>query len=148
MGPCQAAGAAVQLLKDKLAAPDGKLGRLLDAYLDGVIAREEYAEQKEKLLSQKSAVSARLAQVERQGNHWLEPLERFVRASHQAHSAAVGGNLDSLKEWTNRVGSNRRLAGRTVRLAYENPWRLVAARGKYDTWWRRRESNPRPRRDP
>lgn len=48
MGPCQAAGAAAQPLKDKLAAPDGKLGRLLDAYLDGVIAREEYAEQTER----------------------------------------------------------------------------------------------------
>jgi hypothetical protein len=102
----QAAGAAAQPLKDKLAAVETKLGRLLDAYLDGVIAREEYAGQKEKLLSQKSAVSARLAQVERQGNHWLEPLERFVRAGHQAHLAAVGGNLDSLKEWTIRIGSN------------------------------------------
>lgn len=24
-----------------------------------------------------------------------------------------------------------------MRLAYENPWRLVAARGKHDTWWTR-----------
>ncbi len=135
LSEAQASGAAAQPLKDNVVALEAKLGRLLEAYLDGVIAREEYAGQKEKLLSQKSAVSARLAQVERQGNHWLEPLARFIRAAHQAHSAAVGGNLDSLKEWTNRIGSNPRLAGRTVRLAYENPWRLLAARGKNDTWW-------------
>ncbi|MFQ5847989.1 MAG: hypothetical protein ACE5IQ_10035 [Candidatus Methylomirabilales bacterium] len=131
----QAAGAAAQPLKDRLAALEAKLGRLLDGYLDGVIAREEYAGQKEKLLSQKSAVTARLGQIERQGNHWLEPLTQFVSRANQAHSVAVGGNLDSLKEWTSRIGSNHRLAGRTVRLAYENPWRLVAARGKNDTWW-------------
>jgi hypothetical protein len=54
----------------------------------------------------KSAVSARLATVERQGNHWLEPLTQFVSRAHQAHLAAVGENLDLLKEWTIRIGSN------------------------------------------
>jgi len=28
-----------------------------------------------------------------------------------------------------------RLPGRTVRLDYENPWRLVAARRRNDNWW-------------
>ncbi len=142
----QASGAAAQLLKDKLAALEAKLDRLLDLQLEAVISREEYTGRKEKLLLEKSAVSARLAEVERQGNHWLEPLARFVRAAHQAHSVASTDNLDSLKEWTIRIGSNLRLAGRTVRLTYENPWRLVAARGKHDDWWRAGDLNPRPRR--
>jgi hypothetical protein len=68
------------------------------AHLDGVVSREEYAERKEKLLLEKSALSAWLAEVERQGNHWLEPLERFVRAAHQARSVASGDNLEALKE--------------------------------------------------
>ncbi len=130
-----ASGAAVQPLEDKLAALEAKLERLLDTHLDGVVSREEYATRKEKLLLEKSALSARLAEVERQGNHWLEPLERFVRAAHQAHSVASGENLEALKEWTTRIGSNLRLASRTVHLSYENPWRLAAARGRSATWW-------------
>jgi len=131
----RASGATAQPLRAKLAALQGKLERLLDAHLDGVISQEEYARRKGKLLPEKSAVSARLAEVERQGNHWLEPLERFVQAAHQAHSVAEAENLEALKEWTIRIGSNLRLAGRTVHLSYENPWRLVAARGRNDDWW-------------
>jgi hypothetical protein len=136
----QASRAAAQPLKERLAALEAKLDRLLDAHLEGVISREEYAGRKEKLLLEKSALSARLAEVERQGNHWLEPLERFVRAADQAHSVASAENLEALKEWTTRIGSNLRLAGRTVQLSYENPWRLVAARGRNDNWWRVRDS--------
>ncbi len=138
----QASGAAAQPLKDKLASLEAKLERLLDAHLEGVVSRDEYAGRKGKLLLEKSALSARLAEVERQGNHWLEPLERFVRAAHQAHSVASGENVGSLKEWTTRIGSNLRLAGRTLHLSYEDPWRLVAARGRSATWWPQRDSNP------
>ncbi len=49
----------------------------------------------------------------------------------------------SLKERTTWIGSGRcegsgllRLAGRTVHLSYEKPWRLVVARGRNDNWWR------------
>jgi hypothetical protein len=73
-----------------------KLDRLFDAHLEGLISREEYAKRKEKLLLEKSSVAARLAAVERQGNHWLEPLARFVRAVHQAHAVASTDNLGSL----------------------------------------------------
>ncbi|HLC41917.1 MAG TPA: recombinase family protein, partial [Methylomirabilota bacterium] len=131
----QASGTAAQSFKEKLAPLEAKLERLLDAHLDGMVSREEYAGRKEKLLLEKSATSARLAEVERQGNHWLEPLTRFIRAAHQAHSVASGENLEALKEWTTRIGSNLRLAGRTVQLSYENPWRLVAARGRNENWW-------------
>jgi DNA invertase Pin-like site-specific DNA recombinase len=102
----QASGAAAQPLRAKLTALEAKADRLLDAHLDEVISREEYAGRKEKLLLERSVLSARLAEVERQGNHWLEPLERFVRAAHQAHSVAAGENLGPLKEWTTRIGSN------------------------------------------
>ena len=78
--------------------------------------------------------------------HWLEPLDRFVQAAHQAHSVASGGNLEALKEWITRIGSNLRLAGRTVHLSYENPRRLVAARGRNANWWAEQGSNlwPQP----
>ncbi len=155
----QASGAAALPLKAKLAALETKLERLLDAHLEGLISREEYTRRKERPLLEKSRLSARLAAVERRGNHWLEPLARFVRTApsrsltgsgNPAHSVAFTDNLDSLKEWTIRIGSNRRLArppracevsrhviGLGARVDHLKPsslpyypWRLVAVRGR------------------
>ncbi|MEC4688600.1 MAG: hypothetical protein VST64_09895, partial [Nitrospirota bacterium] len=42
----QASGSAAQPLKDKLAALEEKFDRLLDAHLDELISREEYARRK------------------------------------------------------------------------------------------------------
>ena len=67
-----------------------------------MVPREEYAGREEKLLLEKSALSARLAEIERQGNHWLEPLTQFVSRANQAHSVASGEKQEALKEWTTR----------------------------------------------
>ena len=127
-----------------LSAIQAKLDRLLDAHLDEVITREEYLGRKEKLLREKSAVTDRLAKIERNGKHWLEPLESFINAAHQAHTVAGGHDLKSLKDFLKRIGSNLRLSGQTLRVSYENPWAILARRRKNANWWRWRESNPRP----
>jgi len=90
----------------KLSAIQEKLDRLLDAHLDGVITREEYIGRKEKLLNEKAGFTERVAVVERKGNHWLEPLEGFVKSAHQAGFVASGRNLESLKDFSKRIGSN------------------------------------------
>ncbi len=124
-------------------------------------------------MREKAAVTDGLAKIERNGNHWLEPLENFVNAAHQAQIVAAGHDLESLKEFLKRTGSNLRLSGRALRVAYENPWAILArcrppaapcaaqngetatapsvARGprldpigENEKWWRWRESNPRP----
>jgi len=76
----------------KLSAIQEKLDRLLDAHLDGVITREEYVGRKEQSLNEKAVLTEQMAEVERNGNHWLEPLEGFVKAAHQARSVACGQN--------------------------------------------------------
>ncbi|MBI4401711.1 MAG: hypothetical protein HY581_08780 [Nitrospirae bacterium] len=91
----QASGAAAQPLKEKLAALEAKLDRLLDAHLEGLISREEYAKRKEKLVLDKSAVSARLAYE----NPWqlvaargLAPRRRFERVSRGSTIHAPGSS--------------------------------------------------------
>ena len=34
--------------------------------------------------------------------------------------------LESLKDFLKRIGSNLRLSGRALRVAYENPWAILA----------------------
>lgn len=107
--------------KEKLSAIQDELDRLLDARLEGVITREEYACRKERLLHEKAALTERMAEVEQRGNHWLEPLEGFTKAAHQARSVACGPNLESLRDFSKRIGSNLRLAGQTLSFSYQNP---------------------------
>jgi len=81
-----------QQLTERLSAIQDKLDRLLDAHLDGAITREEYAGRKERLLHEKAALMERMAEVERRGNHWLEPLEGFVKALPPAPVPASGAS--------------------------------------------------------
>ena len=67
---------------------------------------------------------------DRQGNHWLEPLEGFVKSAHQAGFLASGQNLESLKDFSKQIGSNLRLAGQSLQISYQNPWPLLAQRPK------------------
>ena len=140
----------------RLSAIQAKLDRLLDAHLDGAVTREEYLGRKEKLLREKAAVNDRLAEIGRNGNHWLEPLESFVNAAHQAQIVASGHDLESLKDFLKRIGSNLRLSGRALRVCYENPWAVVARcrppaapcaaqNGENEKWWARQDSNLQPR---
>ncbi len=131
----QASVIFAQQQKERLSAIQDKLDRLLDAQLDGIITREEYVSWKEKLLNEKAVLTERMADVERKGNHWLEPLEGFVKLAHQARSVACGQNLESLKDFSKRIGSNLRLAGQTLYFSYQNPWPLLAHRRKNPNWW-------------
>ena len=137
----QASDSFAQQHKEKLSAIQGKLDRLLDAHLDGVITREEYVCRKERLLNEKAALTERMAEVEQKGNHWLEPLEGFVKLAHHARSVACGPNLESLKDFSKRIGSNLRLAGQTLSFSYQNPWPLLAHPRKNSNWWRVGDSN-------
>ncbi len=57
-------------------------------------------------------------------------------------SVASGQNLESLKDFSKRIGSNLRLAGRSLQISYQNPWPLLAQRPKNSNWWSQRDSNP------
>jgi len=137
----QTSASFAQQRQEKLSAIQEKLDRLLDAHLDGIITRAEYARRKEKLLHEKAGLTERMAVVERKGNHWLEPLEGFVKLAHQARSVACGPNLESLKDFSKRIGSNLRLAGQTLSFSYQNPWPLLAHRRINSNWWSVGDSN-------
>jgi len=81
-----------QNLKSEIFAIDEKLEKLLDAHLDSVISKEEYASKKQKLLNRKVEISEKLADFEHKGNYWLEPMRLFILDSKQAE-------IISSKDW-------------------------------------------------
>ncbi len=116
----------VQNLKNQIKSVEETLDRLLDAHLDSTITSEEYVAKKQKLLNQKIDFSEKLKDFERKGNRWLELSKQFILDSNQAIIIASEENLEAKRDFLKKIGSNPRLASRSLFLDFKNPWRILA----------------------
>ncbi len=100
------ATAEAQRYKDQLAELDTRVNRLLDVFLDGSISREDYAGRKAEFLNEKAKRREKLTEIEAKGNCWLEPLENFVKAANQAEKTAFSDDLNAIRDFFQKIGSN------------------------------------------
>ena len=68
----------------RLADTEARLNRQLDVYLEGSLAREEYAARKEGLLRDKADAKEKIARIQAKGAVWLEPARAFVNRANMA----------------------------------------------------------------
>lgn len=128
----------------KIAEVKSKLDRLLDAHLNGLVTQAEYVAKKEVMVNEKISLEQELAQFEQRTTNWLELARGFLLAAHQAHRETTEGNLESLKEKAKKVGSNFRMASKTLQFDYRLRWRLVerrAAAADFENLCARQDSN-------
>jgi len=116
----------VQNLKNQIKSVEETLDKLLDAHLDSTITSEEYIAKKQKLLNQKIDFSEKLKDFERKGNRWLELSKQFILDSNQAIIIASEENLEAKRDFLKKIGSNPRLASRSLSLDFKNPWRYLS----------------------
>src|SRR3990167_4616108 len=119
----QSGAVFAQNLKDKIKELEGKLDILLDAHLDGTISREEYTAKKEKIINEKSELSEKSKDFERNGNHWLEPDRQFILAAQQAKIIALQENPVAGRDFLKRIGSNRVLLSQKVAIEPKKSWK-------------------------
>ena len=100
--------------KEQLARVSARLDRLLDVYLEGSVTRDEYAERKELYIQQKTSLVAEIARLVGDGTSRFKPLRNFITASQQARSVALSGDLEELRDFHKRIGSNLILAAEIV----------------------------------
>jgi hypothetical protein len=98
----------------------------LDERLNKTITTEEYTSKKQKILNQKIENEEKLSVFERKGNRWLEPLQNFIIAAHQAQTAGLQRNFSEKKNFLKRIGSNPLLQNRQIVLIAKKPWELLA----------------------
>ena len=116
----------VQNLKNQIKSVEETLNKLLDAHLDSTITSEEYIGKKQKLLNQKIDFSEKLKDFERKGNRWLELSKQFILDSNQAVIIASEENLEARRDFLKKIGSNPRLASRSLLFHFKNPWRILS----------------------
>lgn len=148
----QSGAVFAQNLKDKIKELEGKLDLLLDAHLDGTISREEYTAKKEKIINEKSELSEKSKDFERNGNHWLEPARQFILAAQQAKIIALQENPVAGRDFLKRIGSNRVLLSQKVAIEPKKSWQILynlpaearsaeATNSQHTIWLRREDSN-------
>jgi predicted transcriptional regulator len=122
----QSGAVFAQNLKDKIKKLEGKLDLLLDAHLDGTISREEYTAKKEKIINEKSELSEKSKDFERNGNHWLEPARQFILAAQQAKIIALQENPVAGRDFLKRIGSNHVLRSQAICFEPKTSWKILA----------------------
>ena len=96
-------------MKEEVQKTETKISKLLDAHLEGILEADEYHNKKTELLEKKVALKQKIAQVGQKGNHWLEPLENWLKELNQIQNLISGNNLQEKGEFLRKLGSNRQI---------------------------------------
>jgi len=118
-------------------AIDAKLDRLLDAHLEGILARTEYVTKKDRLLSDKLTLDQRIAEIDRVGSDWLEPMKKFLLDNKQAKTVACRGDHSELRAFVKNIGSNFLLKGKTLGCVAKIGWPAARDFRSFSNWYPR-----------
>ena len=124
-----------QNLRSKIAATDTKINRLLDVYLEDNLAPDEYKKKKAELLNSKKALQETMRDFADGDNNWFEQARSFVTLLNRASYVMRGGNLESQKEFLEKIGSNFILKERRLIFATEGTLRRYLQGAPFSTWW-------------
>ncbi len=83
-------------------------------------------------------------------------MRNWIIEANQAENLSKQENPSRMRDFLVSIGSNRRLAAGVLAVDFKKPWNFLAevrAEGRSPeahtranlNWWRRRESNPRPK---
>ena len=141
-------------LKSDLAEVDVRLDKLLSAYLDEVITSEEYAAQKQKMLSQRVELKEKIHEIEDRGVSWLEPARAWVKSLNQADNLLSSGDKSEMTTFLKQIGSNHILIDKSFSFSPKKPFQILCERRvsrreltssnlHFPNWRRRQDSNLR-----
>jgi len=131
-----------QNLQSKIDAVSDKINRLIDVYLEGNISLDEYKRKKEEFLNKKREFQEALRDFADEGNNWFEQAKGFVTILNRAGYEAREGNLESQKEFLQKIGSNFILKERRLVFSADSPYRGYLLGTPYPNWRRGWDSNP------
>ena len=158
----QAESSFAQKARNELVEIETKLDRLLDLQLDGNLSQAEYTAKKYKLILAKKDLEEKITAFGRKSNNRFELAIAFLKDANQAEKYAQQENPERIRDFLKKIGSNFRIADRTLVLDFKNAFKiaekyhaeaLCAEATSFNfaeckTWRKGRDSNPRGRLSP
>ena len=123
-----------QNLQEKISEVDNKISKLIDIYLADTITLEEYQQKKEIFINEKRGLQESLKDFTAGSNSWFEPARDFVTSLNSAHCAVEEGNLESQKEFLEKIGSNFILKERRLNFPTEGTFRPFFKDAPFPNW--------------
>ena len=131
-----------QNLEVKVKEIEAKISKLIDVYLEGNLTLEEYQAKKKSFINEKKQLQESTQDFAAGSNSWFEPAKDFVTLLNRAEYAVKEGNLESQKEFLEKIGSNFILKERRLNFSTEGTFRPLFETAPYPYWRRGRDSNP------
>lgn len=122
---------AINDAKAEIKETDGKLGLLMQAYLDKILSLDEYRQAKNDLIERKQELKEKLDMLEANRGNWFEPAIRFVKATKQALFLTENGSGEKQRDFLRKVGSNLTISNRHLSVVPRKPWQLVVDKGPF-----------------
>ena len=146
-----------QKSRDELVKMEGRIDKLLDLHLDGSLSQTEYAAKKHKLILAKKDLEEKIHAFERKSKNRFELMIQFIKDANQAENIALQENPVLGRDFLKKIGSNFRIAERTLSLDFKNAWKIAAKynaarrsheatssqNAEFTNWRRGWDSNPR-----
>jgi site-specific DNA recombinase len=115
-----------ELLTQEIKALDEKIDLLMTGYLAQAISLPEYQAQKNKLMEVKQRLKDELAAARQTNETWFEPAIRFVNDCGTAAKFTTGGDLEEIKGFLQKIGSNFLLRDKRLALTPRDEWEIVS----------------------
>ena len=116
---------------------DTKINKLIDIYLEGNISLEEYQRKKDTFINEKKDLQEKLKDFAAGGDNWFERAKDFVTDLNRVSCVLREGNLESQREYLEKIGSNFILKERRLNFSPEGTFRSFLSNAPYQTWRRR-----------
>ena len=98
-----------------------KLQRLLDAFLDGVLERDDYTKKKAEILSQKKTLEEQASDLSMGTLEWVEPLRNMLEKAVSICKIAKGADQEAKKSLLLEIfGLNLKLKNKNI-VAFSDP---------------------------
>jgi hypothetical protein len=116
----------VQNLKNKISETQEKLDKLVSAYIDGDIPKENYLPKKEELLKQKVSLANDLEDFGQTGKNWLQPLRAWILDTKKAKNLASSENYEEMKRFVQKHGTNPKFLDKSIFFNFVQPFDFLA----------------------
>ena len=114
-----------QKFRDELVEIEIKLDRLLELHLDGSLTQTEYTTKKQKLILAKKDLEEKISAFGRKSNNRFELAIAFLNDTNQAEKYAQQENPERIRDFLKKVGSNFRIADRSLFLDFKNAFKIA-----------------------